>query len=95
MTGPILGQSFSGQVMLPMGTQNDQWIANIASYVRNSFGNAGAFITPADVARVRAATAARKTPWTHPELEGTLPRLLPADPTWKATAHNSEKGAAA
>jgi mono/diheme cytochrome c family protein/glucose/arabinose dehydrogenase len=92
MTGPVAGQSFSGQVMLPMGAQNDQWIANIASYVRNSFGNSGAFITPADVARVRAATAARKTPWTHPELEGTLPRLLPADPTWKATAsHNAEK----
>jgi mono/diheme cytochrome c family protein len=92
MTGPIAGQSYSGQVMLPMGTQNDQWIANIASYVRNSFGNSGSFITPADVARVRAATEARKTPWTQPELEAALPRLLPADPTWKATAsHNAEK----
>ena len=41
MTGPIAGQTYSGQVMLPMGAQNDQWIANIASYVRNSFGNTG------------------------------------------------------
>lgn len=92
LTGPIAGQTFSGQVMLPMGTQNDQWIANIASYVRNSFGNTASFITPADVARVRTANAARKTPWTLPELERTLPRLMPADPTWKATAsHNAEK----
>ena len=92
MTGPIAGQTYSGQVMLPMAAQNDQWIANIASYVRNSFGNAGSFITPADVARVRAANANRKTPWTHTELEGTLPRLLPVDPAWKATAsHNAEK----
>jgi mono/diheme cytochrome c family protein len=92
MTGPIAGQNYSGQVMLPMAAQNDQWIANIASYVRNSFGNSGSFITPADVARVRAANSSRKTPWTHAELESTLPRLLPADPTWKATAsHNAEK----
>ena len=92
MTGPIAGQTFSGQVMLPMGTQNDQWIANIGSYVRNSFWKSGSFVTPEDVARVRASTSARKTPWTLTELEGTLPRLLPVDPTWKATAsHNAEK----
>ena len=34
----------------------------------------------------------RKTPWTLVELESTLPRLLPVDPGWKATAsHNAEK----
>ena len=34
----------------------------------------------------------RKTMWTYPELEATLPRLLPAEPTWKATAsHNAER----
>ncbi len=43
------------------------------SYVRNSFGNSGGFITPADVARVRAATAGRKTLWTLPELDASLP----------------------
>ena len=93
MTGPLAGQTYT-QVMLPMGAQNDQWIANIASYVRNEFGNTSGFIAPADVARVRAATADRKTMWTYPELEVTLPRLLPVDPTWKATAsHNAERAA--
>jgi hypothetical protein len=30
--------------------------------------------------------------WTVAELDTTLPRLLPADPTWKATAsHNAER----
>ena len=62
--------------MVPMGTNTDEWIAAIASYVRASFGNAGGFVTPADVARVRAATANRKAPWTLPELEPTLPRRL-------------------
>ena len=91
MTGPLAGQTFT-QVMLPMGTQDDRWIANIASYIRQDFGNAAAFITPADVARARTATASRKTMWTFEELEASLPRLLPAEPTWKATAsHNSER----
>ena len=91
MTGPIAGQNYAGQVMLPMGTQNDQWIANITSYVRNSFGNTASFVSPADVARVRAETP-RKTPWTHAELEARLPRLMPVDPSWRATAsHNAEK----
>jgi mono/diheme cytochrome c family protein len=91
MTGPLAGQTYT-QVMLPMGNQNDQWIASISSYVRNSFGNSASFIAPADVARVRTATANRKTMWTYPELEATLPRLLAVDPTWKATAsHNAER----
>jgi mono/diheme cytochrome c family protein len=91
MTGPLAGRTYT-QVMLPMGTQNDQWIANIASYVRNTFSNSAPFIAPGDVARVRAASTNRKTMWTHAELEATLPRLLPVEPTWKATAsHNAER----
>ena len=60
--------------MMPLGANDDQWIAAIASYVRNSFGNRAPFISAADVARVRAATAARKTMWTPEELEATVPR---------------------
>jgi mono/diheme cytochrome c family protein len=93
MQGPLAGQTYT-QVMLPMGSQNDQWIANVASYVRNSFGNSAPFIAPDEVARVRAASASRKTMWTYPELDATLPRLLPVDPSWKATAsHNAERAA--
>jgi mono/diheme cytochrome c family protein/glucose/arabinose dehydrogenase len=95
LTGPLDGKSYT-QVMLPMGNQNDQWIANVASYIRNDFGNSAPFISPADVARVRAATANRRTMWTYPELETSLPRLLPVEPTWKATAsHNSERAPSA
>jgi hypothetical protein len=76
-------------VMLPMGMNDDDWIASVASYVRNSFGNRGDFVTPADVSRVRAATADRKTSWTIPELTSSLPARLFTD-GWKVTAsHNS------
>jgi mono/diheme cytochrome c family protein/glucose/arabinose dehydrogenase len=89
MDGPIDGRSYAAGVMAPMGTNKDEWVAAIASYVRNSFGNVGSFVSPADVARVRAATADRKTFWMVDELVASLPVPLEVLPTWKATAsHN-------
>jgi hypothetical protein len=66
-------------------------MAAITSYIRNSFGNRASLIAPADVKRVRAATAGRKTAWTVAELEASLPRQLVVDQRWKLTAsHNSD-----
>jgi len=92
MDGPIDGRAYVGGVMAPMGTNRDEWIAAIASYVRNMFGNAGPFVTPDDVARVRALTADRKTFWKIDELLASLPRALEVQEAWKATAsHNTER----
>jgi mono/diheme cytochrome c family protein len=89
LTGPIDDKAYTN-VMVPMGAQTDDWVAAIASYIRNDFGNTGSYVTAADVARVRGATAARKTPWTVVEVEETLPVLVPSDRTWRATAsHNT------
>jgi mono/diheme cytochrome c family protein len=93
MTGPVDGRTY-GDVMVPMGTNTDEWIAAVASYVRSGSGGSSWLVTPADVARVRAATAGRKAPWTVEELEASLPRALVADAAWKVTAsHNAEEGA--
>ena len=93
MSGPIEGKTFP-QVMVPMGSNTDQWVADIASYVRNSFGNSSTWVSAADVARVRAATASRKTPWTLAELEVSLPRPLVPDATWTVTASHASSRAA-
>lgn len=85
LTGPIDRKTYP-QVMVPMGANKDQWIADVASYVRNSFGNSGPLVTTHDVARVRAATVDRKTPWTVEDLEASLPRLLIPDATWRISA---------
>ena len=37
MTGPLDGERYE-EVMVPMGSNLDQWIADVASFVRNSFG---------------------------------------------------------
>ncbi len=89
LAGPIDGDNYT-EVMVPMGTNKDDWIAAAASFARTGFGNTGAAVTAADVARVRQATLARKKPWTVEELTASLPVLLPAQPTWKISAsHNS------
>ena len=92
LTGPVDGKTYS-EVMIPMGSQNDQWIADVATYVRANFSNNAPAVTPADVARVRAATTARRTSWTLPELASSVPVLLEANATWKATASHSPETA--
>jgi mono/diheme cytochrome c family protein len=96
LSGPIADRTYASEVMVPMGSNKDEWIAGIASYVRSSFGNAGGIVSVADVERVRAATKDRTKPWTVSELEATLPRLLEPQPTWKlAASHNSQAAAEA
>ena len=94
LAGPVDGKVYP-QVMVAMGSNKDQWIADVTSYVRNSFGNTGTFATPEDVARVRASSGDRKTPWTVPDLEASLPRPLVPDASWKITASHDEPAGAA
>jgi mono/diheme cytochrome c family protein/glucose/arabinose dehydrogenase len=91
LTGPLDGRAYG--VMVAMGANSDEWVASIASYIRSGFGTSNWLITPADVARVRAANAMRTTPWTVAELESSLPRAVVPDPTWKATASHNAAGA--
>ena len=77
LTGPVDGKSYT-EVMIPMGSNDDQWIADAATYVRANFGNSAPAVTPADVARVRAATATRKTSWTLAELSARCRRCSDA-----------------
>ena len=89
LTGPVDGKSYT-DTMIAMDTQSDEWIAAVASFVRNNFGNSGGFITTDDVARVRADTASRKSFWTVPELTASMPTALFTD-GWKLTAsHNTD-----
>jgi mono/diheme cytochrome c family protein len=89
MTGPIHDVEYL-DLMIPMGFQSDEWIAAVASYVRNAFGNRGSFVTAEQVARVRAATSGRTAPWRLEELTASIPRQVVPDASWKYSAsHNS------
>ncbi|MEP6918872.1 MAG: HEAT repeat domain-containing protein, partial [Acidobacteriota bacterium] len=92
LTGPVAAKTYP-EVMVPMGGSSDEWVAGVASHVRNSFGNSAGMVTAADVARVRRDTAGRKALWTVAELEASLPR--PIDPLqWKLSASHAPADAA-
>jgi len=55
-------------LMPPMGTLDDRQLAGILTYVRSTWGHQAGPISAATVARVRAASKGRQTPWTRPEL---------------------------
>ncbi|MEO7271324.1 MAG: c-type cytochrome [Vicinamibacterales bacterium] len=92
LTGPLDGKTYQ-EVMVPMGGSTDEWVAGVASYIRSNFGNAGGLVTPADVARVRAATGKRATLWTLAEIDATLPKAVDAR-TLKLTASTNADTAA-
>jgi mono/diheme cytochrome c family protein len=73
LTGEVLvnGQkyNFAGG-MLPIGaTMSSQDLANVLTYIRNSFGNKASQVTKEMVEKVRKDTAGRTTQWTAAELE--------------------------
>ena len=90
LTGALDGKEYPGGVMVAMGTNTDEWVSDVASYVRNSFGNAGTIVTPAHVTAVRSR-ANRKTPWTLSELEASVPYPMTNQAEWKLSAsHNAD-----
>jgi mono/diheme cytochrome c family protein len=88
LSGPVEGKDYSAQ-MIPMESNDDDWIAAVISYVRNNFGNHSTFITTNDVARVRLGIQSHTNAWTLEELGETLPQPVRNRHQWKLTAsHN-------
>jgi nitrite reductase (NO-forming) len=57
-TGEVVvnGKKYNG-TMTPLNYLNDEQIANVLTYVRNSFGNEGAAVSPDEVRKTRATVA--------------------------------------
>ena len=77
----VKGQSFNTPGgMPPQGlSMGDQDIANVLTYVRNSFGNTGSLVTKEMVAKVRADAASHAAQWTAAELEPFAAKNCPGD----------------
>ena len=72
ITGPITvnGQPFPSiaPLMPSQAALSDQQIADVLTFVRNSWGNKAPAVSPDQVATIRAAEK-RATPWTEAELK--------------------------
>ena len=91
LSGPLDGRTYA-EVMAPMArpASSDRWIADVASFIRNGFGNSASVVTEADVARVRKSTAGRDDDVDGRGSSRTLPQSRVPDATWRATAsHNT------
>ncbi len=71
--GAIDGETYDG-LMPAQQNNSDEWIADVATYIRNSFGNKADAIIPAKVASVRKKHSARETAWTQQELDQLDPK---------------------
>lgn len=73
----VQGEMFNGDMPGWGPSLSNVQIASVLTYVRSSWGNAAAPITPARVAQVRNATTVRKQPWTMLELSKLPGRSRP------------------
>ena len=74
LQGDINGTDY-GAPMVPMGSYSDQELANVLTYIRNSFGNRAPAVVAESVAARRALDAKRENYWTLPELTAEVPAL--------------------
>jgi mono/diheme cytochrome c family protein len=58
-----------GLIMPPWKHLDDNQVAGVLTFVRREFGNQAAMVDPANVAKIRAATAERQKAWTDAELD--------------------------
>lgn len=71
LKGPIKvkGADYNNQMNAFRDSMDDVQIANVLTYIRNSWGNKASLVTAAEVGAIRAAEAARAGEWTAEELE--------------------------
>lgn len=90
LTGELDGKEYEG-LMVSMSTNDDQWLADITTYIRNSFGNKSSITTPRNVATLRKKHSSRKEPWTQKELEELTLPVLANRKDWKLTASHGKR----
>jgi mono/diheme cytochrome c family protein/glucose/arabinose dehydrogenase len=90
LTGPINGRTYEAQ-MVTMASNNDQWIADVSSYIRKAFGNNGKLVTKETVAALRKEFGKRTLPWTIEELRALHPQPLADRAAWKLSASHNDK----
>lgn len=90
LAGPVNGKMYESQ-MVPMESNNDEWIAAVGSYIRNSFGNKSGVITAQEVTDLRKSLGGRNQPWTVDELKQFGPPTIADRKQWKLSAsHNAD-----
>jgi type 1 glutamine amidotransferase/mono/diheme cytochrome c family protein/glucose/arabinose dehydrogenase len=91
ISGPLRGKSYMGGFMMPLKTNDDQYIASVLTYIRNSFGNKAGMIKTEEVAQAREETASMTQAYTEASLREILLNSGSEIKLWKLSASHGQK----
>jgi mono/diheme cytochrome c family protein len=89
MDGAIENKTYTGNMMASMKDQSDQWIADVISYIRSELSNDASFVSPEQVAKIRAKTAAQSIMFQFPVLQKQTPFELSAKDMKASASHTA------
>ncbi|WP_339665636.1 DUF7133 domain-containing protein, partial [Maribacter arcticus] len=73
LEGPLDGKTYAAGIMVGNKEQSDDWVAAIASYIRNNLSNEASTVTSEYVAEVRSKTLDQKGTYRYNELIQSVP----------------------
>lgn len=88
LEGAIDGKTYAGGMMASMKEQSDEWVSDVLSYIRSSLSNDASFVSPQQVANVRAKTAGQKGNYQFAQLMKLAPYEVQPQ-TLKVTASHT------
>jgi len=89
LMGNIQKESYTGIMMAPMKSNDDEWIASVTSFIRSNFENGSSPVSVEEVGRIRKATSAQTKMYSFDSLWATIPKPLESISGLKATASNT------
>lgn len=89
LMGPVDGKTYPG-VMAAMASNDDAWIADVLTYVRNSWGNQASQVRKEEVAKIRSVLKRRRAPWTLQQLKKFDP-VLRDRKRWRLASNRSKR----
>lgn len=87
MDGSIEGKTYAGNMMASMKDQSDQWVADVISYIRSELSNDASFVSPEQVAKVRAKTSTQTAMYKYADLQKQTPYEIPAQNLKASASH--------
>jgi mono/diheme cytochrome c family protein len=89
MEGNIEGKNYAGGLMAPMKDHDDQWVADVVSYIRNGLSNDASLVTLKQVENIRLKTAKQVGLYKYDELKKSTPVEMQLADGLKITASHT------
>jgi mono/diheme cytochrome c family protein len=89
MEGNIEGKNYAGGLMAPMKDHDDQWVADVVSYIRNGLSNDASIISAKQVEKIRLKTASQNVLYKYDQLIKSTPKEIQVVDGLKITASHT------